>query len=87
MTKNVGFIGYRIFLNDDSIIEHTYKRPISLEPMFRRVANFVRQNKLMADVEGFALLNIDPGEELCLWRELTPHRPEWKFAIGRKEEE
>ena len=87
MTKNVGFIGYRIFLNDDSIIEHTYKRPISLDSMLRRVANFVRQNKMFGDVEGFALLNIDPCEELYLWRELTSHRAEWKFSTGREEKE
>lgn len=91
--KIPGFIGYRIFLNDfnawDGIttIEHSYKKPINLEAMFRRVVKIVRKYKLMEDVKGFALLNIDPSEELYLWRELTPHAPEWKFMTGRKEAE
>ena len=96
MTKNTGFIGYpkipgfigyRIFLNDDSIIEHTYKKTINLDAMFRRVVKVVRKFKLMEDVKGYALLNIDPSEEMYMWRELTPHGAEWKFTIGRKEEE
>ena len=84
---NGGYNGYRIFLNDDSIIEHSYKKPVSLDAISHRIVKFVRKNKLMEDVEGYALLNVDPREELYLWREFTPHGAEWKFTIGRKEEE
>ena len=93
MTKITGFIGYRIFLNDlnawDGIttIEHSYKRPVSLDAISHRIVKFVRKYKLMEDVKGYALLNIDPREELYLWRESTPDGAEWKFMFGRKEEE
>ena len=93
MTKNTGFIGYRIFLSDlsawDGIttIERSFKKPISLDEISHRIVKFVRQNKLMEDVEGYKLINVDSREDLYLWRELTSHRAEWKFSTRREEEE
>lgn len=93
MTKIKGFNSYRIFLKDLNVwdgittIEHSYKRPVSLDAMFRRVAKIVRKYKLTENVKGFALLNIDPREELYFWRESTPEDVVWKFKTGRKEEE
>ena len=92
MTKNTGYIGYRIFLSDLNdlnmdIIEKVFKKPVSLNEISHRIVKFVRQNNLMEDVEGYKLINVDSREDLYLWRELTSHRAEWKFLTRREEEE
>ena len=98
MTKNTGYYGYRLFLNDDSIIEHRFKKPIRLVSMLHRIVKFARQNKLVEVVEGFEVLNLyDPDGELYTWQELPllcKYLDSWKedryyemFVSGRKEEE
>lgn len=84
---NFGYNGYRIMLKDDSIIEHLYKKPIGLNAMSRRVVKFVKRHELKEDLSGYELLNMDPEEDIRMYREETPYGEHWRVELGRKEAE